>query len=513
MTRRILLIDAHPRAGSLNDALAEAYSEGARAAGAELRRLTLRNLDFELQLRSASPRQQALEPDLRTAWADLLWAQHLVLVFPTWWGTMPALLKGFLDRVLLPDAAFRERPDNQGFEGLLQDRSAELITTMDTPPWVYRWIYRAPGIRAVADATLGFCGIRVRSARVLGPVKGSSPQQRAQWLAGVRTQAEHSARAGVPALRRALDKCGAWLRALRLQFHPMVWAAYALGAVAAQGAWQQVEPRAFWLGLLAMFLLEAAAIFTNERCDFETDRRNRHYGPFTGGARVLVDGSLTRRELRIGTWIAGTLAAVAAVTALHAHPLLLAGFLVAGVLAIGYTLPPLKLSWRGLGELDVAITHSLLPILLGWLLQQGAATDPMPWLLGLPLLLSIAPAIMLAGVPDRAADGAAGKRTLAVRLAPPVFVRATQALALSALLVAAATWPLLFGSTSAVLSGLLAAALHGGALVLVVQARCGAKAARPLRAQAQRLDGVLVIALSYILWFVLVPLLALPAPG
>ena len=90
--------------------------------------VVLRELDFDPHVRTPSPRQQPLEPDLRAAWTDLLWAQHLVLVFPTWWGAMPALLKGFLDRVLLPGAAFVERPANQGFEGLLRGRTAELIT-------------------------------------------------------------------------------------------------------------------------------------------------------------------------------------------------------------------------------------------------------------------------------------------------------------------------------------------------------------------------------------------------
>lgn len=80
------------------------------------------------------PNQQAFEDDIRKARALILWAEHLVFVYPTWWGTLPALLKGFLDRVLTPDFAFITCEGGTGYQGLLGGRSAQLITTMDTPP-------------------------------------------------------------------------------------------------------------------------------------------------------------------------------------------------------------------------------------------------------------------------------------------------------------------------------------------------------------------------------------------
>ena len=70
---------------------------------------------------------------------------------------MPARLKGFLDRVLVPGFAFREQDGH--YYGLLGPRTAELMTTMDVPPSVYRWIQGAPGRRAMCRATLGLCGI------------------------------------------------------------------------------------------------------------------------------------------------------------------------------------------------------------------------------------------------------------------------------------------------------------------------------------------------------------------
>lgn len=99
---------------------------------------------------AGSPRNQPIERGIQAALELVAWAAHLVFVFPTWWGTMPALLKGFLDRVVMPGFAFEEREDDPGFTALLTGKSVHLPTTMDTPPWVYRWIYRSPGIAPVA---------------------------------------------------------------------------------------------------------------------------------------------------------------------------------------------------------------------------------------------------------------------------------------------------------------------------------------------------------------------------
>ena len=85
---------------------------------------------------------------------------------------LPARLKGLLDRVLTPEFAFREIDGR--YEPLLTGRAAHLITTMDTPIWVYRFIYYSPGVRALSLATLGFCGIKPVEVSRIGPVKPST---------------------------------------------------------------------------------------------------------------------------------------------------------------------------------------------------------------------------------------------------------------------------------------------------------------------------------------------------
>src|SRR5262249_20601131 len=162
---------------------------------------------------------------------------------------------------------------------------------------------------------------------------------------------------------------------------------------------------------------------------FESDVRNRHFGPFTGGSRVLVDGSVSFAGMQLavvlalGAFVAMSVALAAVVSPLPSL-LILASL---GVLAIGYTVPPLRFCWRGLGELDVGVTHSLGVILCGYAFQGGAWTNAWPWLIAIPLFFAILPAITLSGIPDHAADRAVGKGTIAVRLGPRVAVRLAQA--------------------------------------------------------------------------------------
>ena len=144
--------------------------------------LWLDALDFDPVLREGYKRVQTLEPDLLNAQADITWAQHLVFIYPIWWGSIPALMKGFFDRVFLPGFAFQYRTGKAFPDPLLKGRTAHLVVTMDTPPWYYRWVYRMPGIHQVRSTTLAFCGIKPTKTLMFGPLLGSKPAQRQKWL-------------------------------------------------------------------------------------------------------------------------------------------------------------------------------------------------------------------------------------------------------------------------------------------------------------------------------------------
>lgn len=180
--KHILLILGTPKRDSLCHALAEAYSSGARGQGHVVRQLRLGELQFDPILREGFGQQQTLEPDLLEAQRQIHWAEHLVFVYPVWWGGVPALLKGFFDRTFLPGFAFKYRNRSQLWDKLLSGRTADLLVTLDTPPWYFRWIYGAPAHRQMVRTILGFCGIKTRRLTEFAPVRPSSEEQRQGWL-------------------------------------------------------------------------------------------------------------------------------------------------------------------------------------------------------------------------------------------------------------------------------------------------------------------------------------------
>lgn len=180
--KRILMILGTPKSAGLCHALAQAYAQGARGEGHVVRQLKLGELSFDPVLHDGYDQGQALEPDLLEAQRLIHWAEHLVFVYPVWWGGLPALLKGFFDRVLLPGFAFKYRGQSQRWDKLLSGRNADLLVTLDTPPWYFRWIYGAPAHRQMIRTILGFSGIKTRRLAEFAPVRPSSEEQRQSWL-------------------------------------------------------------------------------------------------------------------------------------------------------------------------------------------------------------------------------------------------------------------------------------------------------------------------------------------
>ena len=183
MSKRILVILGHPASNSFCGALTDAYMTAAKAAGNEVQFIALVNLTFDPILHNGYTNIQELEPDLVAAQAAITWAQHLVFVYPTWWGAMPALLKGFIDRVFLPGFAFKYREGSAFWDRLLSGRSAHLLVTMNTPPWYYRWVYRSPGHNQMKRTVLEFSGIKPVTISSFGTMHGLNQQKREKWLA------------------------------------------------------------------------------------------------------------------------------------------------------------------------------------------------------------------------------------------------------------------------------------------------------------------------------------------
>lgn len=185
MDKKILVILGHPDTESFCDALTKAYIKGAEASAVEVRQLNLGDLNFDPILWKGYHEIQELEPDLIKAQELIRWSNHIVFIYPNWWGTMPALMKGFFDRAFLPGFAFKYRENSLFWDKLLAGRTAHLIVTMDTPPWYYRWIYHKPGHNEMKRTILGFCGIKVTKITEIAIVKDSLPKMKDKWLSMV----------------------------------------------------------------------------------------------------------------------------------------------------------------------------------------------------------------------------------------------------------------------------------------------------------------------------------------
>jgi putative NADPH-quinone reductase len=181
--QKILIVQGHPDGGHrhLGHALADAYAVGAEAAGHEVRRLDIAHLAFEAIATQEEFERGTPPPDIAAAQDAIRWANHVVMLFPLWLGTVPARTKAFLEHVMRPHVAFAYSP--RGFpRKLLKGRSARLVVTMGMPALLYRWYFGAFGVRGIERNILSFVGFDPVRTTLLGGVGQASARRRAAWL-------------------------------------------------------------------------------------------------------------------------------------------------------------------------------------------------------------------------------------------------------------------------------------------------------------------------------------------
>lgn len=182
MNKRIALINGHPDKESYNFALAKAYQTGALSKGHEVQVINIRELNFNPNLVFGYRKRTTLEPDLLKSQEILKWANHLVWVYPVWWGSVPAIMKGFLDRVFLPGFAFSKRENSLWWDKHFTDKTASIICTLDQPAWYYRWYYGSPSHKAMKKLCLNFVGVKKVRITTIGPIRLSKENFRLKWL-------------------------------------------------------------------------------------------------------------------------------------------------------------------------------------------------------------------------------------------------------------------------------------------------------------------------------------------
>ncbi|CAN1578815.1 MdaB Putative NADPH-quinone reductase (modulator of drug activity B) [Spirosomataceae bacterium] len=184
--KKVLIIQGHPDRESYCRALSMAYKVGALNAGAEVQEIIVSDLKFNPNLEFGYRKRTELEPDLLAAQEKIKWAEHLVIIYPLWWGGMPALLKGFFDRTFLPGFAFQKRENSVWWDKYLIGKSARIITTMDQPAWYHWLIYGEPAHKALKKMILEFCGIKPVKTTSIGPIRFSKDEFRKKYLEKVK---------------------------------------------------------------------------------------------------------------------------------------------------------------------------------------------------------------------------------------------------------------------------------------------------------------------------------------
>ena len=193
MPSRICIIQGHPDpdGGHFGHALAEAYADAAMAAGHDVSRIEIAELNLPCLRSRGEWLEGAPDAAIVTAQERIRDADHLVILFPLWLGDMPALLKAFLEQVMRPGFALPAGAAKLN-AGLLKGRSARIIVTMGMPAPVYRWFFGGYAVRLLRRNILQFVGIRPVRTSIIGMVEGSA-RHRARWLKKVR-QLGHAAR-------------------------------------------------------------------------------------------------------------------------------------------------------------------------------------------------------------------------------------------------------------------------------------------------------------------------------
>jgi len=184
MAKNILLILGHPSENSFCNGLIDAYKKGAESSGATCKVIYISRLNFDVNLSDGYKTGKAdqLEEDLVAAQKLFQWADHVVIAFPNWWGAMPAITKGFIDRLFLPGFAFKNHSGKSFPEKLLKGKSMSVMVTMDTPKFWFYLVHRASLYLILKKVVFGYVGFKPINFSTFGFIRKSTETLRTNWL-------------------------------------------------------------------------------------------------------------------------------------------------------------------------------------------------------------------------------------------------------------------------------------------------------------------------------------------
>ena len=173
--KKITILLGHPNKDTLLGHFAGEYEKGARDAGHEVKRINIGDLSFDPILHKGYKEIQELESDLKKVQEDIAWCDHFVILYPTWWSTMPALLKGLFDRIWIPGFAFRFPHHGLLWTPLMRGKTARIFVTSDSNPFLLRFMF-GDTTNEIRRGILWFAGFRSKLKKV-GPIKHITPHK------------------------------------------------------------------------------------------------------------------------------------------------------------------------------------------------------------------------------------------------------------------------------------------------------------------------------------------------
>jgi NAD(P)H dehydrogenase (quinone) len=180
-SKKIVVLCGHPDASSFSGQVADRYQVSAEAAGHTVERFNIGELNFDPILHKGYKEIQALEPDLIDLQAKILKADHLVIVYPNWWCTMPAILKGLFDRFWLPGFAFNFNKQTKKIEKHLTGKTGRVIIISGSHSPFMTWWQFGDFTNEIQYGILEFAGIRT-DVTAFGPAEKVEETVRTKWL-------------------------------------------------------------------------------------------------------------------------------------------------------------------------------------------------------------------------------------------------------------------------------------------------------------------------------------------
>jgi putative NADPH-quinone reductase len=184
-SKKILVFLGNPTADSYSGRLADCYVEGARSVGCEVERININDLKFDPILHQGYKTIQELEPDLKMVQEKIQWADHLVFIYPNWWCSMPAVMKGMFDRMWLPGFAFNFDKQTKKLIKRLTGKTARVIIVAGTHSPFMTWWKFGDYTNEISHGILEFSGIKTRVS-AFGPTERVAPLVLDRWAEQVK---------------------------------------------------------------------------------------------------------------------------------------------------------------------------------------------------------------------------------------------------------------------------------------------------------------------------------------